>query len=398
MRIAFFSESFPKQSETFILEQVVDSLKRGHHVDIFPAAGTLSQEALDQFIPDQALHKNLQVFYPSKSINYLATAKNVRFLSTLPSLTRQFGRTNMTQVLRYIVDQPCRDYDAIHAHFGPSARRVALLRRAGILSGPFIATFHGFDVHAVLRTHPISYYNIVFSDAAAITVGSQYMWEKLLWMGAPREKMHLHPMPIDLDFFAYRQPQTDGRHIAFISIGRLIDSKAHRHAIEALARIKDRLPSWHYSIIGEGEERKNLERLIATYDLQHHVKLLGRLPKADVRAQLNAHDIMLHPFVQGRLGSIESQGVVLAEAAAVGLPIVASRVGGIPDTVVDGKNGFLVPSGSVDELSATILKIVQQRKNWGKMGQWGRTHVEAKFDQHSLSDIRHELYRALLRI
>lgn len=395
MRIAFFAESFPKQSETFILNQVLNTLEMGHDVDVYAIQPIANERPIASYIPDASLRDRLRIFYLQELRPQNIQHQNVLCLWQVPKFIRTYGLTNIRQVVHHSLTLPYAKYDLIHAHFGTSARRVALLKNLGVIEGPLIATFHGFDVHTIPRNHPLSYYKIVFETAEAITVGSQFMWDKLLWMGAPRQKLHLLPMPIDLQRFAYRTPQESPDTISFLSIGRLIDWKAHRHAIEAFALVKDSLPAWHYIIVGEGNERAGLEKLIHENDLSSHITLAGQRTSDEVYDYLHRSDILIHPSVQGRLGSIESQGVVLAEAAAVGLPIIATRAGGIPDTVIDEHNGYLVEQANIPQLAQTIQTLATSPKKWPQMSTNGRALVEERFNQHTIDAKRLALYRRI---
>jgi colanic acid/amylovoran biosynthesis glycosyltransferase len=148
--------------------------------------------------------------------------------------------------------------------------------------------------------------------------------------------------------------------------------------------------SLQYDIIGEGYLRSTLQGLIDELALSDSVHLLGAKSQDEVIAALYSSDILVTPSLA------EALPVSLMEAQAVGLPVVATRVGSVDQIVHDGRSGFLVPPGDAAALQRTLAELIQDPEQRAEMGRRGRLHVEQHFDIERLNDRLVDIYQHLL--
>lgn len=141
-------------------------------------------------------------------------------------------------------------------------------------------------------------------------------------------------------------------------------------------------------VIGDGRERPNLEKIVKEKGLEQQVKFLGY--RTDVPKLLGAIDILIIPSVQ------ESFGIVALEAMAMKVPVIVTRVGGLPEIVEEGVTGLIVPPADVDALSRAILGMLYDRKRREKMGEAGRARVAEKFDIKISVRMTEQVYESLL--
>jgi len=177
-----------------------------------------------------------------------------------------------------------------------------------------------------------------------------------------------------------------GRLIAVI--GNLWPVKGHRMLVEALSRLKGKLPGVHFVCAGEGPERAFLEQRIAESGLEERVTLLGH--RLDVPA------ILARAEAACLCSSAEGLSNALMEAMASRLPIIATRVGGNPELVHDGENGFLVPSGDPGALADKLLALLSQPARAKAMGLAGRARVESELTLERMAEGHGALYRRAL--
>ena len=157
-----------------------------------------------------------------------------------------------------------------------------------------------------------------------------------------------------------------------VNVGRLSEQKAQYLLIEAFARLVARgVADCHLLLVGEGELRGRLEQLVATHALRSRVTFAGA--RDDVFDLLAASDIFA---LSSRW---EGLGLVLVEAAACGLPLVAFKVGGVVEAVEDGHNGLLVPPENIEALSDALRVLVLDEGARRRMGAAGRALYERKF-------------------
>jgi glycosyltransferase involved in cell wall biosynthesis len=176
----------------------------------------------------------------------------------------------------------------------------------------------------------------------------------------------------------------------FVSVGRLEANKGFDVLVAALARAAPALPdSWAWVLAGDGPVRGSLVRALAEAGLGRHAVLAGRLDDADLHSLYAAADWFVHPT------RYEGSSIVTLEAMAHGLPVLASRTGGLPDKVDDGVTGFLVPPGDAaalgDRLQATVA--VDGRA----FGEAGRRLCESRFSWDVVAPRYVALYERLSR-
>ena len=160
---------------------------------------------------------------------------------------------------------------------------------------------------------------------------------------------------------------------AFIvgTIAELHKNKGLTYAIEAIAKLVAKNPNLYYFILGGGEEKERLEALVGLHGLQGRVFLLGFVD--DASRYLKAFDIFLLPSIT------EGLALVLLEAGLAGLPVVASRVGGIPEVIEDNETGLLVPARHSEKLAEAIQKLVTNTALAERFGETLRERVSTKF-------------------
>ena len=139
-----------------------------------------------------------------------------------------------------------------------------------------------------------------------------------------------------------------------------------------------------------------MERLISDLGIENKVHLLGWLDKDEVIRLTDGSHIFILSSVTAKSGDQEGQGVVLQEAQAMGLPVLSTLHDGIPEGVVDGKSGFLVPEGDIDALAEKLEYLIEHPERWLEMGQFGRKFVEENYDIKRLNQQLVEIYQQCL--
>ena len=179
----------------------------------------------------------------------------------------------------------------------------------------------------------------------------------------------------------------DGFHVGCVA--RLAPVKDHRTLLEAFARLRARRRDAHLTLIGDGPERAALEERAALLDLDRAVTFAGE--RADVALLLAAFDVF------ALASRSEGVSLTLLEAAAAGLPVVATRVGGNEEVVIDGETGLLVPAADPGAL-AEALAALAERPDRATMGAAGRARVERRFSVERMARAYADLYAEVLGI
>ena len=183
--------------------------------------------------------------------------------------------------------------------------------------------------------------------------------------------------------------------IVLLTIGRLVQRKGHDRMIEALQQIRAAHPNVLYAIVGNGPERKKLEKLVETHGLSEHVQFHGELNDSELLTRTQQCDLFVLPNRQ--VGTdIEGFGMVLLEAQACGKPVVAGRSGGTSETMLvsDGQpaeynvpeTGCLVDCNQPDEIARTIIHLLNNPGRLQQMGNNGPEHVKRRFGWATLTE------------
>jgi colanic acid/amylovoran biosynthesis glycosyltransferase len=410
MKIGFFLNAFPVSSETFILNQIVGLIRRGHDLDIHVSYCVEPS--------NRAQHADIERYrllgrirsppIPEVKLARLASATRRvalwgwrRPAITLDSLNvLRHGRSALNLVVLHdalpALDAPQR-YDVIHCHYGPNGQRAVVWRYFGALVGPIITTFHGYDVNLLPRIERTDVYKRLFQKGELFTVGSEFTKKRVVALGAPKERVVKLPMGVDLSRFRFTE-RVSAQHggLRLLTVARLVEVKGIEYAIRAVASLRDKYSGIRYQIAGDGPLRPELERLAAQLGIADKTEFLGALPQERIiELYQDAHFFVL-PGVVTESGEEEGQSLVLAEAQACGLPVIASKIGGIPENLRDGESGLLVPPGDAAALARAIEDLAEGPQVWGRMGRLGRAFVEKHFDLERLNDRLVALYDMVL--
>jgi colanic acid/amylovoran biosynthesis glycosyltransferase len=212
------------------------------------------------------------------------------------------------------------------------------------------------------------------------------MRQKVIELGATPEQVVVQQNGIDLQTWSFSDPSRrfSGK-VKFLFVGRLIKKKGPRELIMAFARLRQLAPEIdaELTLCGSGSLEPELRRDIDRMGLQQTVHLRGAVPNAQVReAMMQAH-IMVQHSVKTASGDMEGLPVSLTEAAASGLPIVATRHSGIPEIVQNGVNGFLVEEHDIEAMAMRMVELARTPEAWSILGRAGRALVEDKFGTDS---------------
>lgn len=170
-------------------------------------------------------------------------------------------------------------------------------------------------------------------------------------------------------------------------VGRLTEQKGHAYLLDAFAEVIQALPSAHLLVVGDGELRPALEQQAARLGLQDSVTFTGR--REDVPRIMMALDVLVMPSLW------EGFGLVLLEAMAAGKPVVASRVSAIPEIVVEGETGLLVPPADPKALAQALLVILVDPTRAVGMGHRGRARLEQEFTIGKIIESTNQVYSDL---
>jgi glycosyltransferase involved in cell wall biosynthesis len=290
----------------------------------------------------------------------------------------------------------------VHTHLAKAGTVVRLAARlAGV---PIIVhTYHGHVFHSYFSPLKTQFFlNIertlgLFSDRL-IAVGDKQRRELIGYRVAPAHKIVAVPLGLEIEPMLEVERErgrlraelglTAGEVLVGI-VARLVPVKAHEVFLEAAARIARAVPGARFLVIGDGERRAELERMVEQLGLSERTRFLGW--RRDMRVVYADLDVVA-------LSSLnEGSPVAIIEAMAAGRPVVASDVGGVSEVVTDGQSGLLVPRRDVAALATAVIDLLRDPAGAAKLGAAARAAVYPKYASSRLVEDIGRLYLDLAR-
>lgn len=383
MRLAYFTGSYPRATDTFIQREVAGLRQRGLDVITFTLRVTGKEHDVSAEIV--AEKNRTQSLLPAGPFALLAS--NIWFMALRPkrylgalwlafATSRPGLRGFIYQIFHFqeavlLARKICsQKIEHVHNHLGDVTGTVTML--AARLSGVgYSMTIHGphifFDpTHWALR-EKLKYSRFV----ACIShfCKSQMM---LFTDGADWNKLQIIRCGIDLSQFQYMPPRSDGRRLLYV--GRLASEKGIPVLIECLADLKEQGHEFELVLIGDGPERTSLVAMVEAAGLGDRVIFTGYIDQAAVARYMRESDVLVLPsFAEGL-------PVTLMEAMALGIPVISTYVGGIVELVEPGVGGQLVFPSDREALGKAIARILDDPRFRTETSRRGRERVASEFD------------------
>jgi len=287
--------------------------------------------------------------------------------------------------------------DIIHSHSEPAGYK--LLPLVSAVNAKFVITFHGLPpvgVKMLTKKERREYTD----RADVILVNTEFAKKQYVGLGVGEEKIRIIPQGTDLSVFEfYERSDFDANGVLrLLCVGRLSADKGQKYVIEAMSYlIKDGV-SAKLNIVGQGPDHELLKGQIKRLGLEDHVTILSGLSEAELVQKYQESDIFVLASTKSNDGyHEETQGVVIQEAQACGALVIATRVGGIPECVINNENGSLVGDRSSSEIYNKIKWLLENVNKWNEWRLNARRFVEERYDINVISNKICSLYEEIVR-
>jgi glycosyltransferase involved in cell wall biosynthesis len=378
-RIGYVVKMYPRFSETFIVTELLAMQAVGVDCEIFSLRAPV----------DSRFHASLaQVTAPVSYLRSegLRAADLWTLLRTARAelgslgdhidelLTADVRDAAQAVQLALLVRQ--RGITHLHAHFASVATTVARLaaRLAGVT---YSLTAHAKDIfHSEVDADEL---RKKLADADSVVTVSRYNLEHLReTFGADAARVRLVYNGLDLDEFSYTEPLDRPPVIA--AVGRLVEKKGFDDLLRAVALLRDEGRQVRLDLVGTGLLEDALAAQVVELGLQDLVTLHGALPQDEVRRIVRGAAVFAAPCVVAEDGNRDGLPTVVLEAMALGTPVIATPVTGIPEVVADGVTGVLVPERDPAALAAALGRVLDHPEVAGSLTKAARSQIELEFD------------------
>jgi colanic acid/amylovoran biosynthesis glycosyltransferase len=385
-RIAYLVSRFPQVSETFVtreMQAVADASDLELRMySLFPPLVPVIHPSAEPWVP---VHRRARAFDGLQGLGYWLGRRPIRTLTSLWTIVRAYrgeplqlrARAFVTAVLatghaRHMVSE---GVDHIHAHFAsyPATAAWMCWRLAGI---PFSFTAHAHDIF-VSQT----FLSRKMADARFTIAISRFNREFLLGLphdAEPRvEVVHCGIRPED-----YQPPlDTEGKRLVVLCVASMRPYKGHEVLLEAFATDETSpLADAELRLIGSGELEPGLREQARRLGIEDRVRFLGSLPEDEVARQIREASVLVLASVVAADGTMDGIPVALMEAMASGVPVVSTRLSGIPELIQDRDTGLLADPGDSEDLRSVLSETLSDPSAAIQRATAGRALVLREFD------------------
>ncbi len=396
MRVAYLVNQYPKVSHSFIRREIRALEAQGVEIDRIALRGWDA----DLVDPDDRAERERTryVLLGGKAALVSALSRTaifhpIRFLRALRIAWRMSRRSErafpvhlayLAEACRMLPWLQTAGVGHLHAHFGTNSAEIAM--QARVLGGPpWSFTVHGpeeFDKAPLLGLAE------KIGRAAFVAAVSSFGRSQLYRLVEPDHwpKIAVVHCGVDTAFLDVpARPIADGPRL--VCVGRLCEQKGQILLIEAARRLRERGLDFELVLVGDGELRDVIEEAVARFELKEYVRITGWISGAQVRDEIQAaRAIVLPSFAEGL-------PVAIMEAMALRRPVISTYIAGIPELVVDGEHGWLVPAGDLEALVAAMCACLKASLGTlGRMGEAGRGRALARHDVGSAAARLKEMF------
>lgn len=398
MKVLFIISSFPKLSETFILNQITGFIDKGVDVHILAWNHVENSKDHEDVEKYELYKKTTFIHIPQNKWKRMILAPRHFLLNGLknPKLTlntlnyvkygKMINQMRLIYLISYFTKKNQNDYDAIVNHYGPNGNYATFLSENDLVTTNMITFFHGQDLTSFIRKWGPEYYRPLFHSKSKVAPVSCYFGQMLEVFQVDKERIDVHHMGINMERFSYLGSENKTTLVNFLTIGRLTEKKGIDTAISVITALKKDGIECRLKIIGDGEQRKKLEKQIKENKMEDFIQLLGWQSQEGINQAIEESDLLLQLSRTANNGDMEGIPVVLMESMARGKLVLSTKHSGIPELIEDDENGWLVFEDSVPETVEKIKTILNNPNKWAIIGRNARNKIQSEFNIELLNN------------
>lgn len=386
MRILHYIKFFSIPSETFIYNQIVNLEER---------------EGIENYILTQ--YRRLEEERPFDKVLVVKDAKK-------SLLERAYHKINPRNKYRFKDTERFSEIikrvapDIIHAHFGRNAVFINnLLTKCGFKI-PLVISFHGTDILSDPLLDP-NYQREIKKleecESIVFTAPTNFLKEKIQEYGVSREKIKIVPNTFNKNFSEVHKDNyfKYGDTFKVINVSRFVSWKGQRYLLEAFEKlVKNLYNNSELTFIGEGEEKEKIKKLAKRKGIREKVNFLGKVSHNKIPQILKEHDVYVQPsIIDEKTKQRESFGISVLEAIVVGLPVVVTNTGGMPEAIEEDNQqfSFIVPEKDSQAIYNVFKEMISEEYEFKDNNEYAQRVME-KYSPKKSIDSLINIYKNLL--
>lgn len=395
-KIAYYVQRFPQISQGFVYNQMAAPHDMGWDTKVIACrcadASHIPQEASRCGYMERRSYLDwaaTEIALARKLLGNTLTRKLLEFRHQVHS------RRHTQKPLRF----PGGNYDIIHAQFGYSGTVALQHRQLGMIEGPILTAFRGYDLTGFYRLKGPHYYDALKAEGDLFLPSCHYFKEMLIADGFPTERVKVIYSGINTTPLEHLPRPRGGdadEVVRVLSVGRLTAKKGFDVGIKAFAKAAAQCGNLRYCIVGGGDLDKELRELAATLGVLDRIEFAGEKDQEAVYPYLAKSDIFLHPSVTPASGDMDGAANAPKEGAAAGLPVIVSNHGGLKEVIEQGSGGYVVQEKDSDTIADHLISLAQDASLRTQMGVAARARALALFKREHINQQIMETYQEFL--
>ena len=378
---------FPKITETFILYEILALRRRGYDVRIYPLLrerGQLVHPDAEPLVAEARYLPFLSGSIVRSHLHFMGRRPRAYFGALRALLQGTLGSRRFfagaivffPKTVHAARLMEAEGIEHVHCHFAshPAAAGFVIHRLTGIR---YSFTAHGSDLH--VDRHMLCQKLSEASFVVGISEDNRQLIGNECGEQALEKTVVVH-CGVDTDVFGPQSGSRVGQRLRIICVGTLHEVKGQTYLVEACRRLAKAGVDFECRLVGTGPDRPKLERQIEAAGLADRISLLGARTREEIASLLKDADVLVAPSVPTARGSREGIPIVLMEAMSGALPVVASRLSGIPELVEDGRSGVLVAPRDAAGIADALAALARDPARRAALGRAGRETVLRDFD------------------
>ena len=402
MLIVYILDGFPSDSEYFILNEISELTGKGLDIRIVAMRKSTGVHGAAARYTGNAVLYDRNFFSPGKLIAHIyllfsAGRKYIKVVSDVAgqwrsspvSLAKGFARFSTGVYFLFLLRKIPVDH--LHAHFISVPADIAMIM-SGLSGKGFSCSAHARDIYTADQESLIRKIDRAQFFITCTAYNKRFL--ERLSRATSRKVFHVYH-GIDLASWPAKHPdRPEGKPsgVRLLTVSRLVEKKGIIHLLEAVKMLRDLGLGVDCVIIGDGPLRQLFERYRDVNGLHTNIHLHGALPQSEVKSFYRSADIFVLPSMIAADGDRDGLPNVLVEALAVGIPVVTTSISAIPELVIHGLTGILVPDRSPDGIRDAILRLLQDKELYEQIARNGRRKVEEEFSIQASTDRLVEIF------
>ncbi|MBC9987907.1 colanic acid biosynthesis glycosyltransferase WcaL [Haloferax sp. AS1] len=400
--VLYYLNFFPKLSESFILNEIIELSNRGYNIAVFalnnPGENITHEEYQDIDVP---IYYADASFMDSPHFSYtdfpqLLSKEPVQMILNNVSngFFKHFSPKRVGDNL--LLGKQCTqfiesldfDVDVVNAHFA-SPTRIGAMLAARNHDIPCTVTAHAFEIYSSPNVPQIRY---ICDSMDHVIVPSEYNRDYLLEAIGIENEITVVPATTQIEKFDPSAKTVENR---LLTVARLVEKKGYPYGIEAVNNLVEQGYDVEYHIVGKGNMKNQLQQQVEQYEIKEHVKFLGHVTDERLKKELSEASVFVLPSVIAEDGDRDAMPVVLKEAMASETACVSTTVSAIPELITNGLDGLLVPQKEPEELASAIQELLDNPEKRKKIAENGSETVYNRFDISDSVDTLTDVFELL---